>query len=38
MAISITNTYYRYESINHFYLNRGKPNDIDNNDNDNEIR
>jgi hypothetical protein len=38
MAIRITNTYYRYESINHFYLNRGKANDIDNNDNDNEIR
>jgi hypothetical protein len=36
MAIRIT--YYRYESINHFYLNRGKPIDIDNNDNDNEIR
>jgi hypothetical protein len=36
MAIRITNTYYRYESINHFYLNRGKANDIDNNDN--EIR
>jgi hypothetical protein len=34
MAIRITNTYY--ESINHFYLNRGKANDIDNNDN--EIR
>jgi hypothetical protein len=38
MAIRITNTYYRYESINHFYLNSGKPNDINNNDNDNEIR
>jgi hypothetical protein len=38
MAIRITNTYYRYESINHFYLNRGKPNNIDNSDNDNEIR
>jgi hypothetical protein len=40
MTIRITNTYYRYESINHFYLNRGKANDIDNNDsdNDNEIR
>jgi hypothetical protein len=34
MAIRITNTYYRYKSINHFYLNRGKANDIDNNDND----
>jgi hypothetical protein len=32
MAIRITNTYYRYESINHFYLNRGKANDIDNNE------
>jgi hypothetical protein len=38
MAIRITNTYYRYESINHFYLNRGKANDNENNDNDNEIR
>jgi hypothetical protein len=38
MAIRITNTYYRYESINHFYLNRGKAYDIDNNDNDNETR
>jgi hypothetical protein len=44
MTIRITNTYYRYESINHFYLNRGMINDIDNddndndNDNDNEIR
>jgi hypothetical protein len=38
MTIRITNTYYRYKLINHFYLNRGKANDIDNNDNDNEIR
>jgi hypothetical protein len=38
MAIRIINTYNRYKSINHFYLNRGKANDIDNNDNDNEIR
>jgi hypothetical protein len=38
MAIRITNIYYTYKSINHFYLNRGKANDIDNNDNDNEIR
>jgi hypothetical protein len=40
MAIRITNTYYRYKSINQIYLNRGKANDNDNNDNenDNEIR
>jgi hypothetical protein len=38
MAIRIPNTYYRYISINHFYLNRGKTNDIDDHDNDNEIR
>jgi hypothetical protein len=40
MTIRITNTYSRYESINHFYLNRGKAdNDDDNNNNkyDNEI-
>jgi hypothetical protein len=38
MTIRITNTYYIYKSINHFYLNRGKPNDIDDHDNDIEIR
>jgi hypothetical protein len=38
MAIRITNTYSRYKSINHFYLNRGKADNGDNNDNnDNEI-
>jgi hypothetical protein len=33
MSIRITTTYSRYESINHFYLNRGKADNGDNNDN-----
>ena len=38
MTISIRNTYSIYESINHFYLNRGKADNDDNNDKyDNEI-
>jgi len=36
MAKRITNTYSRFKSINHFYLNRGKTNNDDNNK-DNEI-
>jgi hypothetical protein len=36
MAKRITNTYSRFKSINHFYLNRGMADNGDNN-NDNEI-
>jgi len=34
MAIRITNTYSIYKSVNHFYLNRGKADNGDKNDNE----
>ena len=37
MAKRITKTFSRFKSINHFYLNSGKTNNSDGNNNSNEI-